>query len=113
MSSIVHYSYHRGLRQLHINGATQFSSAAVHTLDEPSISEGSQSIGTGGSTELDAAPEGSKCIRLQVEDGKTCRYKIVNNANTGQSANGNSPAITGETVLHIEAGWVLSLISVN
>ncbi len=113
MASTVHVTYHRGLRQLEIIGASQFTSDAVLALDEPALSEVTSSIDSSSSTELAAAPAKTKCARVQVEDGKTCRYKIVNESNPGETASSTSPAISGETIIHLESGWVISLLSTS
>ena len=112
MATVVHYHYYRGVAQLPKLVNRQFASDSVVALHEPPVGGGTNTI-TGSQTTLPAAPAGTQLVRVQVADGGKLRYQVINESNPDAVADGSSPSITGEQILHFNQGWQLSLIEAS
>jgi hypothetical protein len=91
----------------------QQSADSVFLLRDPYLA--GQKLASNGATPVASAalPVGTRCLRVEVDDGQAIRYEIQMGANSGGNArqpSTNSPILTGRDIIFASDGAVFSFV---
>lgn len=104
---------HRGLDQMPVMNAKQFSADSVHQLVQPyewreTVSAGAVAV----SSSAQAAPDQTQVLRVEVPDGSAIRYEI-NPPGRAVVADVDSPILSGINHFYFRQGYTISMIDAS
>lgn len=110
MSAVVRAFYRSGTTAAPVAaGGGRFTSDSVLLVKEPYLDRDSVTVSTGAAQSIDAAPNGTKMLHLQVQQGKQVHVE-VNPPNRSTEADTGSPIYSGNTMLEFGPGWSASFL---
>lgn len=89
---------------------------SVYMLIEPYMQAQKQASNGATPVYFSAVPNGTKLIRVEVDDGNTIRYEVQMGSNSGTNARApstTSPAMSGRDIIPVSDGAVLGFVDAS
>lgn len=104
-----------GTSQIPVINPQQFSSDSVQQLRYPYNWSQTIVAGAGAVSSapvVEASPDATLLLRIEVPDGQAIRYEInpPNRPGGVLAAGGNSPILSGKDIFYFRPGWTVSVI---
>lgn len=103
---------YRGVEQMPLVHARQFSADSVYQLVQPYEFSEVLTVTDGDPTAVSSLGNASdqvQVLRIEVPDGKTIRYE-VNPPNRAVAAGDDSPQLSGVNQFYFRPGWKISVV---
>lgn len=111
MATKVRIFSHSGLVTAHVSAGGRFASDSVGLLKYPYLGKESLTATTGSaqSSAAGTAPDATKVLNVQVEEGKAVHIE-VNPPNRTTAATVGSPIIRGDNIFNFGESWTISVL---